>query len=329
MGASYPGEVSREPIGRALLLRLLAAGLPPPGEFPLRQRQPDPGLFGPGSATWQVMREPLLILGAARALLMQAAHPLVAQGALDHSDFEVDPIGRFQRTAGWVTTVIFGTTEEAQAATRAVNQLHRRVTGQLPGEHAAGQWAGGSEYDAQNRQLLLWVHASLMDSMLTAHRTVIGKLRPGVADRFVREWDALARLMGIGPGSTWQTESAMRDWINGRIQAAIVAPGRGSRRVSAVILAPGATGPALAKVTTLFSAGMLPPPLRREFGIAWTPAQQVAFQTLALSLRTARPALPRVVRISPVYDFAMARVSGELLAGTERADQLLSRLRLA
>jgi len=321
--------VSREPIGRALLLRLLAAGLPPPGQFPLRQRQPDPGLFGPGSATWQVMREPLLILGAARALLMQAAHPLVAQGALDHSDFEVDPIGRFQRTAGWVTTVIFGTTDEAQAATRTVNQLHRRVTGQLPADHAAGKWASGSRYQAQDPQLLLWVHASLMDSMLTVHRTVIGKLRPGVADRFVREWDALARLMGILPGSTWTTEAAMRDWIERRIHQRIVAPGRGSRRVSAVILAPGATGPALAKVTALFSAGMLPEPIRREFGIPWGPAQEFAFESLALSLRTARPALPRVMRITPVYDFAMARVSGELLAGTERADQLLSRLRLA
>jgi uncharacterized protein (DUF2236 family) len=321
--------VSREPIGRAFLLRLLAAGLPPPGEFPLRQRQPDPGLFGPGSATWQVMREPLLILGAARALLMQSAHPLVAQGALDHSDFEVDPIGRFQRTAGWVTTVIFGTTEEAQTATRAVNQLHRHVKGELPAEHAAGTWAGGSTYEARNRDLLLWVHASLMDSMLTAHRTAIGKLGSGVGDRFVREWDALARLMGIADGSTWKTERAMRDWINRQIDQGIVAPGGGSRRVSEVILAPGATGPTLAKVTTLLSAGMLPTRVRQEFGIPWSPGQRVAFQTLALSLRAARPMLPRVLRITPVYDFAMARVSGELIQSTERANQLLARLRLA
>ncbi|HEY6537481.1 MAG TPA: oxygenase MpaB family protein [Candidatus Dormibacteraeota bacterium] len=315
--------------GRARLLRLLTAGLPAPGDLPLRQLQPDPGLFGPGSATWKVMREPLLILGAARALLMQAAHPLVAQGALDHSDFAVDPVGRFQRTAGWVTTVVFGTTEEAQSASRAVNQLHHRVKGTLVAEHAAGVWAAGSAYQARDRELLLWVHASLMDSMLTTHRTVIGDLDRQVADRFVLEWDAIAKLMGLAEGQTWATEAAMRSWIRGQIRMGIAAPGVGSRRVSEVILAPGVTGPLLAKVTSLFTAGMLPDHLRREFQIPWGPGHAVAFRSLALTLRKARPTLPRALRVSPAYDFALARSRGDLVRSPESADRLLSRLRLA
>jgi uncharacterized protein (DUF2236 family) len=96
-----------------------------------------------------------------------------------------------------------------------------------------------------------------------------------------------------------------------------------------VILGPGITGPALAKVTNLVTAGMLPNRLRREFEIRWNPAQDLAFRGLALSLRSARPLMPRALRVSPVYDFAMARTSGELLRSAERADQLLSRLRLA
>jgi len=327
--ASYANGVSDMGRGRTLLLRLLAAGLPPPGQFPLTERQPEPGLFGPGSATWEVMREPLLILGAARALLMQAAHPLVAQGALDHSDFAADPIGRFQRTAGWVTSVVFGTTEEAQAATRQVNQLHRAVTGELPQEHATGAWVPGSDYRAQDRNLLLWVHASLIDAMLTTHRTVIGSLRPGEGDRFVREWDAIARLMGLPDGSTWESEAGMQEWIDGQVRQGFALPGAGSRQVARVILAPGVGGPGLAKVTGFITAGMLPDRIRRRFGIGWTPAHQLAFRGLALSLRSARPALPRALRVSPVYDFAVARVSGELLRGSDRADRLLSRLRLA
>ncbi|MGA7088744.1 MAG: oxygenase MpaB family protein [Candidatus Dormiibacterota bacterium] len=321
--------MNRAPVTRAALLRLLTAGLPPPGVFPLRDRQPDGGLFGPGSATWQVMREPLLILGAARALLMQSAHPLIAQGALDHSDFATDPIGRFQRTAGWVTTVVFGTGDEAQAATRSVNQLHRRVSGELPEEHAVAAWAPGSAYRAQDQDLLLWVHASLIDSMLVTHRTVIGDLRPEVGDRYVREWDAIARLMGLPEGSTWESEMGMRNWINRQIRQGIALPGDGSRRVARVILGPGIAGPALAKVTNLVTAGMLPARLRPEFGIGWNPAQSLAFRSLALSLRSARPILPRALRVSPVYDFARARANGELLRSGERADQLLSRLRLA
>jgi uncharacterized protein (DUF2236 family) len=215
------------------------------------------------------MREPLLIMGAARALLMQSAHPLIAQGALDHSDFASDPIGRFQRTAGWVTTVVFGTSDEAQAATRSVNQLHRRVSGELPKEHAVAAWAPGAAYRAQDRDLLLWVHASLIDSMLVTHRTVIGNLRPDVGDRYVREWDVIARLMGLPEGSTWESETGMRNWINRQIRQGIALPGEGSRRVARVILGPGITGPALAKVTNLVTAGMLPNRLRREFEIRW------------------------------------------------------------
>lgn len=275
------------------------------------------------------MREPLLIMGAARALLMQSAHPLIAQGALDHSDFASDPIGRFQRTAGWVTTVVFGTSGEAQAATRSVNQLHRRVSGELPKEHAVSAWAPGSAYRAQDQDLLLWVHASLIDSMLVTHRSVIGNLRPEVGDRYVREWDVIARLMGLPEGSTWESEAGMRNWIKRQIRQGIALPGEGSRGVARVILGPGITGPALAKVTNLVTAGMLPPRLRKEFGIGWNPAQGLAFRTLALSLRSTRPIMPRALRVSPVYDFAMARTSGELIRSGDRADQLLSRLRLA
>jgi len=317
------------PRSRAALLRVLAAGLPPPGEFPLSDLRPDRGLFGPGSATWEVMREPLLILGAPRALLMQSAHPLVAQGALDHSDFATDPIGRFQRTAGWVTTVVFGTRDEAQAATRGVNQVHRRVRGELPGSNATSAWTEGSSYRASDQQLLVWVHASLIDAMLSTHRVVVGSLRSGRGDRFVREWDAVAQLMGIPAGSTWTTEAEMQGWIGQQLQNGVALPGAGSRQVAGVILAPGVTGPALAKFTSLVTAGMLPAPVRQRLGVSWNPAQELAYRGLGFTLRTARPALPRALRISPVYDFAMARVSGELLRGSARTERILSRLRLA
>ncbi|MGH7643829.1 MAG: oxygenase MpaB family protein [Candidatus Dormibacteria bacterium] len=321
--------MSSVPAPRAALLRVLAAGLPPPGRFPLTDRQPDRGLFGPQSATWEVMREPLLIVGAARALLMQSAHPLVAQGALDHSNFAQDPIGRFQRTAGWVTTVVFGTTEEAQAATRGVSRVHRQVVGALPADHATAAWAPGSSYRAQDRDLLLWVHASLIDAMLSTYRAVVASLQPELGDRVVREWDAVANLMGLAPGSTWGSEAQMHRWIERQLRQGLALPGPGSRLVGAVILSPGERGPALAKLTSLITAGMLPAQVRRRFQVRWSPVHETAYLALTLGLRTARPTLPRMLRISPAYEFAMARVSGELLRGSARTERLLSRLRMA
>ena len=99
--------------------------------LPIRDPAPDAGLFGPGSVTWRVMAEPVLMLGAGRALLMQAAHPLVAEGAIEHSTYATDPYGRFERTVEWVTVVCFGTTAEARRACRHVNRLHGAVEGRL------------------------------------------------------------------------------------------------------------------------------------------------------------------------------------------------------
>ena len=46
------------------------------------------GLFGPGSAALRINREAFLLLGAGpRALLLQLAHPLIAEGVSAHSDF--------------------------------------------------------------------------------------------------------------------------------------------------------------------------------------------------------------------------------------------------
>ncbi|MGH7667686.1 MAG: oxygenase MpaB family protein [Candidatus Dormibacteria bacterium] len=318
--------MNRPAISRAALLRVLAAGLPPPGGCPLGDRTPDPGLFGPRSVTWRVMREPLLILGAARALLMQSSHPLVAQGALDHSDFANDPIGRFQRTAGWVTTVTYGTTAEAQAASREVNRVHRKVTGSVPAANATSAWVPGSAYRAQDHDLIRWVHASLIDAMLTTYRTVVGPLAPAKGDEFVREWEAVAQLMGLAPGSTWSTETQMRAWIGGQLGSGVALPGPGSRAVSRVILAPGAEGLVLAKLTSLITTGMLPGAVRERLGLRWSLPQQTAFLALTRGLRASRPALPRSLRVSPVYEFATARVSGELLRGSARTRRLLKRL---
>jgi uncharacterized protein (DUF2236 family) len=60
---------------------------------PAPGREGDPGLFGPGSVAWRINAESVLLLGGGRALLMQAAHPLVAAGVADHSDFTAGPLG--------------------------------------------------------------------------------------------------------------------------------------------------------------------------------------------------------------------------------------------
>lgn len=314
------------------LLSLAASGLPPAGDFPIRSSDPDPGLFGPASVTWEVMREPLLLLGASRALLTQVAHPLVAQGALDHSDFSTDPLGRFQRTVAWVTAVVFGTRAEALAACREVNRRHRPVEGTLPSGSATHSWSPGSAYRARDRELVLWVHCCLVDSMLVTHDSLIGSLRVWQRNRFVREWDMVARLMGLAPGSTWSSAAQMGDWFRSRLGSGQVAPGPGSRQVARAILDPeaGLLGSrTLSRFSGLVTAGLLPEPMRRGYGIPWTHAHALAFQGLRAWLRTSKGLLPRSLRVSPVYDFACARAAGELDRQPALREALIRRPRLA
>ena len=75
----------------------------------------DRGLFGPDSLTWRVNREGALLLGGGRALLLQVAHPLVAAGVSQHSNYREDPFGRLYRTLDTVTTIVFGSASDAKA----------------------------------------------------------------------------------------------------------------------------------------------------------------------------------------------------------------------
>jgi len=113
---------------------------------------PDVGLFGPDSLTWRVNREQALLLGGGRALLLQLAHPLVAAGVADHSDFRSDPLRRLRRTLDATLAMIFGTTAEAEAAAAGVRAVHERVTGTL--RTRVGRFDAGTPYRAEDPALL-------------------------------------------------------------------------------------------------------------------------------------------------------------------------------
>src|SRR5437899_9749022 len=87
-------------------------------------------LFRPDSITWRINQEPALLLGGGRALLMQLAHPGVAAGVAEHSDFRERPLRRLLRTLELTLALTFGTRERAMAAARQINGVHRRVRGE-------------------------------------------------------------------------------------------------------------------------------------------------------------------------------------------------------
>ncbi len=97
----------------------------------------DAGLFGPGSEVWRIGREKMLLASGPAALLMQLAHPLVAAGVAQHSNFRADPLHRLRTTLDTTLTVYFGDQAQAEAAAAQVQRRHRHVTGRTTPRSAA------------------------------------------------------------------------------------------------------------------------------------------------------------------------------------------------
>jgi uncharacterized protein (DUF2236 family) len=191
-----PVELLRLRLQRTL--RTFVSGSPEPPVRPVDR--PDPGLFGPDSVTWRVHADAAMFIGGLRSLLIQTLHPLVMAGVADHSDYRNDPLGRFQRTAGFVGVTTYGTTAEAEAAVRAIHRIHATVTGTAP---------DGRRYEANDPHLLAWVHATEVDSFLGAYqRYGLTPLSADDADRYVDEMARLARLIGVEDPPTSTAELA-------------------------------------------------------------------------------------------------------------------------
>ena len=130
---------------------------------PPRGRAPgDPGLFGPGSVSWRVHADPLMAVGGLRALLLQSLHPVVAHGFAAHSGYREQSWGRLMRTADYVALTTFGSTGQVEAVAGHVRRAHAGSPFVDPGD--------GSRRRIDEPELLLWVHACLVDSMLVVTR---------------------------------------------------------------------------------------------------------------------------------------------------------------
>lgn len=170
------------------------------------QAEVDLGLFGPGSMAWRLHREPALLVGGLRALLVQALHPLAIAAVADHSDYRSDVWGRYARTTNYVTTTIFGTTRQAQALGARVRAVHRPIRGV--------DRVTGRPYAADDPALLLWIHTTLVDSFLAAYRRFVAPLAPADADRYVAEMVRQAELVGLRAEQVPADERANRDLID-------------------------------------------------------------------------------------------------------------------
>lgn len=152
----------------------------------------DAGFFGPGSVTWRVSTDLGRPVAGLRALMLQALHPLAMAGVDQHSNWRADPVGRLAATSGYLATITFGDRAAAERAAARVRRIHEHITGT--------DTITGQRYEASDPALLLWVHATLVDSGIVAAGLFGTPLAAPDADRYVAEMAAAAELVGVPAG---------------------------------------------------------------------------------------------------------------------------------
>lgn len=264
------------------------------------------GLYGPGSEAWALNREAMLLLGAGpRALLLQLAHPQVAAGVADHSDFRTDPWARLRGTLRSYLAIVYGTRTAALAEIRRLNALHRTIT--------------GPTYRARDPELALWVHATLVDSTIVAADSWLEPLSAERRRDYYLETIPIGRAFGIPPDLLPFDLDAFEAYLDvmlapdGPVQVGPLA-----RELAEVVLHPplGPVVPALAALPTVAyswtlwpAVGLLPPSVRDAYGLAWGTLERAVSAWLVAGWRAWRPWLPADFRQMPQALAADRRVS--------------------
>ena len=184
----------------------------------------------------RINAERVVLAGWSRAILLQLAHPLVAQGVADHSSFVnaerwprrssdaktgrtptrngarpakaagtlFSAAVRLHHTVQAMRRLTFGDAAEARARARRhqgdspPRQRHaREAVGPLSCGHAATR--------PRMRRSCLWVHATLLDSLPLVYEAIVAPLTDADRDAWCRESAPVARALGAGDDvpETW------------------------------------------------------------------------------------------------------------------------------
>jgi uncharacterized protein (DUF2236 family) len=277
---------------------------PSPSGYAARRPAGHEGYFGEGSMLRRVHRERVVALSGPRALLMQAAHPLAVAGLLSHSSALEEPYERLARTAKVMQTIGFGSRAEADLVTRRVRAMHRRVQGRL--KHAVGRYPAGTEYRADDPELLLWVLFSLVDSALVVYRAYVGELTREEEAAYWQDYRVVGRLFGLRAGDMPRTLADLDDYRRSMLEGDALHVTDWSReRARAIVLEPPVPLAArpLVETANFVTIALLPDQIRDQYGFSALPPTFVRKALVRAGAeyvkRGVLPFLPGRVRLNP------------------------------
>ena len=268
----------------------------------------DPGLFGPDSITWRVNREGVLLLGGGAALIMQVAHPLVGAGVAEHSNYREDPWGRLYRTLDLTTKIVFGSTEQAHEASERIQNVHKRVKGVT--KEDGGKYPAGTPYSANDPELGMWVHATLVDTSMRVYASYVGTLTHAQELRYYEEQKRLGEMFGVPVAEQPETLADFRRYYDRMVEEDLAVTSALVDVVDATMRPelPFVARP-LVEAINLATASLLPTTLREQLGLELGTTRRRLVNASRAVIRRALPVLPRLLRDFPPARSADRRVA--------------------
>jgi len=254
------------------------------------------------SITWRVNAERIVLLGWARAILLQLAHPLVAAGVFDHSGFRGTPYAaasRLYHTVHAMLSLTFGDEAARQRTIEGIRAIHRRVNGALP--ETTGPYAAGTRYSAEDPALVLWVHATLIESVLMVYEKLVASLTEAERDEYCAEAFPIALALKAREEDVPKTWSDLRRYLERTYSSKAIAVGTQGQELARAVLSPSGgwlVAPAI-WINRTITVGLLPSQVREQYGMTWAPRQDRTVARLLSMLRATRRVLPDAIALWP------------------------------
>lgn len=272
------------------------------------------GFFGPQSVNWKVNRESIIFLGAARAALLQTAHPFVAQAIVSQSDVLNNPIGRFHRTFRMMFSMVFGSREQALQRARMLRRIHNKIFG--PITETVGPFSEGTLYHANDIETMVWVHATLIDTAIKMYELVFPELTQIEKEEYYQGCSVLAAMFGLQPSDLPENWSKFTEYFENMCNSPTLTIGRAGHEISNfLIYGRQQTGKrtfvALPFAYRALTAGFMPDRLRTLIGLDYGERERKAASRMLYWLRVIYHKLPDRLRYVPPYHEAQARILGK------------------
>ena len=253
------------------------------------------------SISWRINAERFVLLGWGRAILLQFAHPLVAAGVAEHSSFRqsgATAVRRLHLTVKAMLALAFGDARRRAGALQGILAIHRRVHGRLP--EAAGRFSAGTPYTAEDPDLVLWVHATLLESIPLIYERVVGPLTAAERDAYCAETAGVAVDLGARREQVPRDQQALAEYLDRMYASGSIAVSNQARELAAAVLAAPSTLVAPASwINRVVTIGLLPPHIRQAYGFRWAPRDDRRLARVTTGLRALRQMLPDAVALWP------------------------------